>query len=277
VKHRRPDPSFAASIALHVVLGAALAWVLTNPGSLPNWLRHPEAAPPKEERIEYVIVAPRGTAPASRPGRSGGDGRPERPNTPPRSPIAAPSTVPSTVPAPSAGPAPPEGGSGEIIGEGGPARGVRPSFSDPRVWAPPGAVVAVPRTGDEVRDSSLAAALKVYNDSMAALADARQPGDWTVKKNGKRYGLDRGRLYLGDLSVPIPFALQAAPAVAERNRLAERIRAEIEQQSQRAINEEDFRTAVRRIRERKERERRERGRDNAPEAVATSPDEGRRD
>jgi hypothetical protein len=136
------------------------------------------------------------------------------------------------------------------------------------VWAPPGAVVVAPKTGDQARDSALAAALKVYNDSMAAVADARQPGDWTIKKNGKRYGLDRGRLVLGDLSVPIPFALQAPPAISERNRLAERIRAEIEQQSKRAINEEEFRTAVKRIRERKERERERMQKGGDPTVVA---------
>jgi len=273
MKRRRPDPSLLTSVALHIVLGAALARVLMNPGSLPNWLRRAEGAPPKEERIEYVTIGPRAPTAAPTPGRSGGDGRPERSNTRLRPPIAAPTTVPSTVPPPSPGRAREEGGSGEIIGEGGPARGVRPSFSDPRVWAPPGAVVVVPKTGDQVRDSALASALKIYNDSMAALADARQPGDWTVKKNGKRYGLDRGRLILGDLSVPIPFALKAPPAINEDNRLAERIREEIELQSKRAINEEEFRTAVRRIRERKERERREK----APEAVATSPQGERRD
>jgi len=268
-QQRRPDPSFVVSIALHVVLGAVLVRVVMDPGSMPDWLRRADAPPPAEERIEYVRVAPRNPAPAPTRGRSGGDGRPERPNVRPRPRAAAPAAVPSGIPAPGDRPSEPAGGSGEVIGEGGATRGVRPSYTDPRVWAPPGAVVAVPRTNDEVRDSSLAVAIKVYNDSVALAGLQRKPGDWTFKKDGKRYGLEQGRLVLGDLSVPLPFSLQAPPAVSERNRMAERIRAEIEQQSRRALNEDEFRTAVRRIRERKERER-ARGRQG--EAVATSPD-----
>jgi len=271
-QQRRPDPSFVVSIALHVVLGAILVRVVMDPGSMPDWLRRADAPPPAEERIEYVRVAAGNRAPT--PGRSGGDGRPDRPNVRPRSRAAPPPAVPTGIPAPTAGPPEPAGGSGEVIGEGGATRGVRPSYTDPRVWAPPGAVVAAPRTDDEVRDSSLAVAIKVYNDSVALAGLQRKPGDWTFKKDGKRYGLEQGRLLLGDLSVPLPFSLQAPPAVSERNRMAERIRAEIELQSRRALNEDEFRTAVRRIRERKERER-ARGREG--EAVATSPEDRRRD
>jgi hypothetical protein len=120
-------------------------------------------------------------------------------------------------------------------------------------------------------DSLVNAGIQHYNDSVAVAASQRQPGDWTVERNGKRYGLDRGRLYLGDFSVPLPIAF--APPISqdmERDRAMARVRQEIEVQSRRAMNEEEFRTAVRRIRERKERERQE-GSEGSATATAAPP------
>jgi hypothetical protein len=255
---RRPEPAVLVSIALHVVLGAALARVLMDPGSLPGGLAREKAAKPAEERITYVAVAPRASAaePGERP-RSGGDGRPEDPRRPtrPARPIPVPEPVTPGVPAPSAE-SNEGGGSGSILDTPGPLRGVAPTYADPRVWAPPGPVVVAPKTPAQKMDSLVNAGIQRYNDSLAVAANQRKPGDWTVERNGKRYGLDRGRLVLGDFSVPIPFALQAPISQdMERDRVMARVRAEIEQQSRRAMNEEEFRTAVRRIRERKERER----------------------
>jgi hypothetical protein len=108
----------------------------------------------------------------------------------------------------------------------------------------------------ETLDSLVASGIARYNDSMQVAAAGRKPGDWTINKNGKRYGLDRGKLVLGDLSIPIPFSLQAPPGQdMEADRITERIRVEIAQQSQRAMSEDEFRKAVKNIRERKERER----------------------
>jgi len=271
---RRPEPAVLVSVALHVVLGAALARVLMDPGSLPGWLAREKAAKPVQERITYVAVAPR--APAAEPGarpRSGGDGRPVDPRRPVRRarPIPVPRRVEPGIPAP-ATEAEERGGSGSIVETPGPLRGVAPTYADPRIWAPPGAVVAPPRNPVARMDSLVAGEIQRYNDSVAVAAGQRKPGDWTVERNGKRYGLDRGRLVLGDFSVPIPFALQAPPGVLERDRVMARVRAEIEQQSRRAMNEEEFRTAVRRIRERKDRERANAREGTGGDVVAAPPE-----
>ena len=270
---RRPEPAVLVSVALHVVLGAVLARVLMDPGSLPGWLARDKAAKPVEERVTYVAVAPR--APAAEPGtppRSGGDGRPvdaRRPARPAR-PLPVPRPATPGIPPPAAE-ADEGGGSGSIIDTPGPLRGVAPTYADPRVWAPPGAVVAPPRNPVARMDSLVATQIQRYNDSVTVASGQRKPGDWTVERNGKRYGLDRGRLVLGDFSVPIPFGLQAPPSQdAERDRVIARVRAEIEQQSRRAMNEEEFRTAVRRIRERKERERAN-GREAAGGEIVATP------
>jgi len=246
-----------------------------DPGSLPGWLRAERTDKPVEERITYVAVAARAPATvtnAEAP-RSGGDGRPtdaRRPATPAR-PLPVPGPIRSGIPEPA--PRADASGSGPIVDTPGPVRGVAPTYADPRVWAPPGAVVVPPKSPVARMDSLVASEIQRYNDSVAVAARQRKPGDWTVERNGKRYGLDRGRLVLGDFSVPIPFALQAAPGQdSERDRVMARVRAEIEQQSRRAMNEEEFRTAVRRIRERKERERENAREGTGGEVVASPPE-----
>src|SRR5688500_20391400 len=103
----------------------------------------PRVAP---EQISFISIPNRGE---TTPGRDGGDGLPERPNSPPArtEPLVAPSETPSAIPPVTAAPRQEEvGGSGPLVGRGGPVRGIVPSYSDPRVWTDPHApLLALPR------------------------------------------------------------------------------------------------------------------------------------
>ena len=269
---RRASPAVVGSVALHVVLGIAIARAVMDPGSIPGWLRRERAPRPVEEQVTYVAVRP--AAPARGPvAREGGDGRPvaRAAAARPAPPLAAPGPVQPGIPEPAPRSASAAEGSGEIFGTPGPLRGAAPTYEDPRVWVRPGAQVGHVANAPlgETLDSLVAAGVARYNDSVQVATAGRKPGDWTISRNGKRYGLDRGRLILGDLSIPIPVALQAPPGQdAEADRITERIRVEIAQQSQRAMSEDEFRKAVKNIRERKERER-ERSRGGS--AVVATP------
>lgn len=147
------------------------------------------------------------------------------------------------------------------MGTGGPARGIRPSYTDPRLWPAPGDIVAAPKTVTQRLDSVIATIIEPYNDSMAIRAGQRKPGDWTFERDGKKYGIDPQYIHLGKFSIPtallglLPLNVQANPILAESNRISNQLHSDIMSQAQRGMNEADFRKAVKSIRERKERER----------------------
>lgn len=264
---REQRRSLLVSLVLHVVLGAALLRVLMVPYPLLDLFRHePAARDLPVERIGFIQL-PRGAV--TTPGRSGGDGRPESPAHREPPPLVAPRSVPTGVPAAPAAPAPraDAGGSGPVVGTGGPERGVRPTFADPRVWTvPSGAVVApmTPQRKAEALEQVLRERLGIHQDSLDAIAAAgpqRAPDDWTFRKNGKTYGMDRQYIHLGSVSIPtallglLPLNQLGADqhdAVEKRAALARY--SEIQYESQRRLNEDEFRRAVQQIRERKERE-----------------------
>jgi hypothetical protein len=172
--------------------------------------------------------------------------------------------VPAQVPPPPPRPTPaPDTGSGPVVGKGGPAPGLTPSFSDPRLWIPSGPEVAAPKSPAERLDSALAARVRAHQDSLAEMAKnaGRRPGDWTFEKNGKKYGIDEHNIYIANLKIPSAI-LALLPIKAGANiqdphgaRVAMQQHDEIMYEAQRAMNEDEFRAAVKRIRERKERER----------------------
>ena len=265
---RRIDGSVAVSIALHIAFGAFLLWVLSIPYPLRELLERTRPRVPPEQ-ISFISIPNRGE---TTPGRSGGDGLPERPNArpAPARPLIAPSETPSVVPPAPTAPVPEEevGGSGPLVGRGGPVRGIVPSYSDPRVWTDPNAVVlALPRSVSEQLDSMLVSGTQRVRDSIALASAQRKPGDWTWTKDGKKYGWDAAGIHLGGITIPRELlALGGAlakvdaasnPQVAERARAIRAMTQDINYNAPRAMNAEEFRTAVKRIRERKERERRE--------------------
>ena len=260
---RRPSSApFLVSLVLHVAVVAVLVltWRVYLP--VPRLFGEQEEVP---ERVRYLELGeiPRGEV--NRSGIAGGDGRPETPEPEPPT-FADPTTVPATLPPVVARPPRSEPGSGPLVGGGGPTRGVQPSYVDGRVWPGAPALATAPRTWAERLDSSLVAQIGAANDSAAALASAggRAPGDWTFERGGQTWGIDQKYIRLGPVKIPtavlgaLPLNAQQNPIVAERERALAYMREDIRYHAQRSMNEDEFRKAVQRIRERKDRERRER-------------------
>lgn len=265
----RGTSAFAVSVILHVVIGAALLRVLTIPNAL-NSLFSSWGQPAPVERIGFLAL-PRSAAPSQAP-RAGGDNRPDRgrPVAEPAPVITAPAVTPAAVPAapPAAAAAKPEGGTGELIGGGGPTRGIRPSYNDPRLWLPSGPVVSAPvqpMTRAESLHTLLADKIRMFNDSVAiANPPQRAPGDWTyTDKKGRKYGVDQHFIRLGKFSIPtavlgmLPLNAQANPIQMERQRTMNEMTRQIQEQAARASRDDAFKAAVKALRERKDRERRE--------------------
>lgn len=254
---RRNGPSGALvlSVGVHAVVAIALMRMLIVSMDLSSPAKRPAIA----ERVGYVTLGRPGTK-AVTPGKSGGDGRPVQSR---EIRVVAPEVVPEGIPAPKATVTTPEaeGGTGPLVGTGGPARGVRPSYSDPRLWGPPQKIVAPTPTVAETIDGLIAEGIRPYNDSVARAAERRDPTDWTVEKGGYKWGIDKRAIRLGPVSIPtallalLPLNLQGNPMTMDRDRAYAAMRRDINWHAQQGINEADFAKAVRSIRERKERER----------------------
>jgi hypothetical protein len=267
---RRAVPSFLISAVLHIVLGAGLLRLIAMPNGLAalfsDW-----GTPVRVERIGFIAL-PRSLQPTVQ-ARDGGDNRPDRgkPSVEPPaptlvSPVETPS-APLVVPAQPSVPAA-EGGSGEVIGSGGPTKGIRPSYNDPRLWIPSGPVVtapAQPRTRAESLQNTLAERIRQFNDSVAvANGHPRAPGDWTyTTKSGDKYGIDQKYIRLGKFSIPtavlgmMPLNITANPIQLERQRAMSQMSSEIQYQAARVARDGEFRAAVKALRLRKDRERRD--------------------
>ncbi|HEY3133695.1 MAG TPA: hypothetical protein VGJ47_03620 [Gemmatimonadaceae bacterium] len=252
---RRLSPFFLVSLGVHVVVAIAFMRMLILNGDFSPVPRRP-AVP--QERVGFLKLARPGEKPTA--GRAGGNGRPVQSR---EIHVVAPTTVPTRIPAPVLSTVKPteEGGTGPLVGGGGPVRGVRPSYSDGRLWTPPSGVVSPPKTVAQTIDSLIADAIAPYNDSIAAAAKRRDPTDWTVEKGGYKWGIDRKAIRLGPVSIPtallamLPLNLQGNPTTMERDRAFAAMNRDISWHAQQAINDADFMKAVRSIRERKERER----------------------
>lgn len=267
--------AWALAAALHVVLGAGLLKLLDVPLPLARLFGGEK---PVVERISFLAM-PRSDGTPPSPGRAGGDDRPiQRADAPPPVAPDAPREVPRGVAPPAPGRTPPADGLGPMYGGGGDTRGIRPSYSDPRVWVPPGEVMSAPRSQIERMDSSVVAAIRRYQDSVSVATGGRAPDDWTFTRGGKKYGLDAEGLHVGPLTIPkylLPqfdprMTAAMNPAAAERMRL-DAVSADIRRQAAQAMTDDEFRKAVRALRERREREReRERAR-RSPPPVAERP------
>ncbi|MFL5527674.1 MAG: hypothetical protein ACJ79I_14730 [Gemmatimonadaceae bacterium] len=252
---RKLSPPFLLSVGVHVVVAIAfMRMLILNADVSPV----PKRQTPAAERVGFVRLARPGEKPT--PGKAGGDGRPTAPR---EIHVVAPTAVPLTIPSPAAAVTKPteEPGNGPLVGGGGPVRGVRPSYSDGRLWTPPQPIVAPPKTVAQTIDSLIADGIRPYNDSIAAVAQQRDPTDWTIKKGGYKWGIDKRAIRLGPVSIPtallamLPLNIQGNPTTIERDRTFAAMNRDITWHAQQAINDADFMKAVRSIRERKERER----------------------
>lgn len=252
---RKVSTSFLVSLGVHVVVAIALMRMLIlNADFSPN----PKRQSVPEQRVGFVRLARPGEKPTT--GKRGGDGRPEKSR---EVHVTPPTSIPTTIPAPSNAVTKPteEGGTGPLVGGGGPVRGVRPSYSDGRLWKPPSLIIAPPKTVAQTIDSLIADAIAPYNDSVAAAAKGRDPTDWTIEKGGYKWGIDKRAIRLGPVSIPtallamLPLNITGNPTTMERDRAYAAMNRDITWHAQQAVNDADFMKAVRSIRERKERER----------------------
>lgn len=273
---RRPSGSFLFSLAIHAALAVLLANVVVHYEIL--FEHAPRLQPPTPERVTYVSVSP----PAGAAG--GTTAEPPARATEPTRRLVAPARVPSTI-APSVDDAVAAGtpggvDSGSGAGGGvGPATGIVPGAVDPRLGMGGKFFYPAPKTTAERADSAVRATILAYNDSvaMAAANQGREPGDWTFDRNGKKYGIDGSKIYLGKFWIPsavlaaLPIRAQANPGERAANRLVSTHRGEVLLHAQSQFQDQEFKTAVKRIRERKDRERREKERQqNGEGGVAQS-------
>jgi hypothetical protein len=256
---RRSGASLAISIAVHLMLGVALGTVV--------W-RYPlgqmDGRPPRvqPERLHYIALPSQPTESSAGPARpASGGGAPAA--------LRAPREVPATIPEPApadTGRAQAAGGSGDGrgAGSGGAATGVTPQQPDSRIALTTEPLVRVQRSVPETVDSIVSLAIGIYNDSMAVAAGRRKPGEWTVKgEDGKVWGWDAQGIRLGKFTIPnallalLPLNTGSSRVSPIEGRSMAYIRRDIMENAQRSISEDEFRAAVKRIRERKERERRQ--------------------
>lgn len=266
---------WVTSLVVHVALAAVILPATLGTARVASWfgLVLTERPTVTEERVRFVAQAePRPVrTPNGRDRVSGGrEAPPAATVVPPDVPATVPSDVP-LAPAAAAGSEPTARGDGS----GGPLEGIKPNFADPRLWTVPwGPAPVVERPSYEmvrtriqelVRDGLLN---KAYEDSVSkvyGMIAGRSPGDWTMGgPNGERWGIDGGMIRLGKIAIPTALLAllplnsgQINVQQFENNRRLNQMSADIRFQAQRAMNEDEFRAAVRRVRERREREREE--------------------
>ena len=260
-REKRSKSSIAISMAIHVVVIAALA-TLTFHYPLADIFN--KAEPLKPVAVRYVPLKPKA---ASAPARREATRRP----TPALS-LPQVSSVPVGVPAP----APPVSPATTAIGGGGDASaqasrdiglgiGIRPGIPDGRLSTNPATVARSPQTESQQAMSALSAIYQQYLDSArAAMANPqRAPGDWSWGgKDGDKWGWDQNGIHVGGITIPnivlAALPMNISPSMSpvdarSRDFVANDIRSHAG-----LMTEDEFRTAVRRVRERVDRERRER-------------------
>jgi hypothetical protein len=176
-------------------------------------------------------------------------------------PLLTPTEVPTTVPVahPSdSSQAHAAGGTGSGMGVSGSgyATGIEPRQPDKRIDLEAGPIARIPRNTAEAVDSIVSLAIGIVRDSIAIASGQRRPGEWTIKgKDGQTWGWDQKGIRLGKFTIPqallalLPLNVNANMSPIEA-RSAAYIRRDVLESGQRAISEDEFKAAVKRIRER---------------------------
>ena len=98
-------------------------------------------------------------------------------------------------------------GIGSAAGSGGApagvATGIEPASPDPRLDLQIGRY-SFPKSPSQRADSAVGAIFEAYREAVIAAQETkgRSPRDWTIEKNGQKYGLDSQYIYLGKFKVP---------------------------------------------------------------------------
>jgi hypothetical protein len=258
---KRPDQkgSIAVSVAVHAVVIVLIASITFS-----YQFASDKKDGPVAERVQYVVPSPK----AAEVGNGSQEKQPVRKKAAAPARLLPPETTPTALP-----PIPPPNVSvGAISGTGsgkggapvGAATGIEPAMPDPRIELRPNGL-HIPLSQGERNDSAVKAIYVAYREAeLASEANrGRSPRDWTMEHNGQKYGLDSQYIYLGKFKLPsaILAALPLNFAGVDGNRIiqarnASWIQNDIYTHSQ-GLSEDDFRAAVKRIRERVDRERKE--------------------
>jgi hypothetical protein len=257
--------SIAFSLVFHVIAIAMIASIT---------FRYPLAAffgltkeKPPVERIQYISVQPRAHANVGN-----GASETKRKREPKKASAPAPLLPPSSIPSMLPPVPPPDVSSGAISGTNGgsggapvgAATGVELTVPDSRIELRPN-VGRTPLATAARNDSAVKAIFMAYREAeIAAEANkGRSPRDWTFERGGQKYGVDSQWVYLGKFKLPsaILAALPFNYGGVDGNRIIQArnaawIQNDIYSHSQ-GLSEDDFRAAVRRIRERKDKEKKE--------------------
>ncbi len=265
-RRNRSKSSIAISVAVHVVAIAGLMSI-TFRYPLADILNRRD--PVQAVSVRYVPLKP------SAPQASSGTPRAPRPRAAAPSPMPRVSSIPVGIPAPATPVV--SSPSASAIGAGGttaPAGrdagiglGIRPGIPDGRLATNPGSVARAPETEGQKAERALAAIYNEYLDSaradIARSASQRKPGDWSWGgKDGDKWGWDQNGIHVGGVTIPnIVLAALPIPVTSGTEpvnmRAREFMRNDIQMHAG-LMSEDEFRAAVRRVRERVDRERRER-------------------
>ena len=277
MKQRRESAPLLLSIAIH----AGLAFAILNAAFHYDFsgLDVPRTVRTAPEKLTYISVAPRGGATGDR------DSTPAARATQPSRGLIAPVRVPSAIAAPA--PAITSTPDGVVGGRGRGAAitattGIVPGDRDPRLANDSHEFYPAPKTHAERVDSAVRASIYAYNDSVAkarALA-GKAPVDWTYDgKNGQKWGIDGNKIYLGKFAIPsavlaaLPLRIQGNQSEAIADRLVGSRRADLLLHADAAFHDDEFKTAVKRIRDRKDKERQEKRQSaDADKVLRSNPD-----
>jgi hypothetical protein len=145
---------------------------------------------------------------------------------------------------------------------------LRPAIGEGKLWvrplplAPQELAQRLTRSHYELIDSAVSAIVQSYIDSVmrAPVPFDNRPPSWTTTIGGKTFGIDSRNIYLGGLKIPTAIlALLPIPQVSNvdlryMHRMAD-IQADLQYAAQRAITMDDFKRAIKEVREKRERER----------------------
>jgi hypothetical protein len=264
----RSKSSVAVSVAVHVLLFAALA-TITFHYPIAEFFSKP--VPPEAVPVRYVALKPK---PAAQP--------PSRSAAPVRAanPLPPLNQIPAGLPSPATATTTAPVTTGSAIGTGGSTAptsavdqgigfGLRPGVPDGRLATNPLQVPRAPETEGQKNERILSSIYNEYLDSARAQMahKGRDPGDWSWGgKDGDRWGWDKDGIHIMGVSIPnaVLAALQLNMGPSGRNmnaitdaRTESFIRSDIAAHSG-LMTEDEFRSAVKRIRDRVDKERSER-------------------
>ena len=285
-----PRTLFAA-IAVHIVVIAVLVRLVTLGHGLHDWFGLMPSSDTQQERITYVEPQkPEPKPPEAKPEPKPVAKAAEAQQT---SPVLAPTAPtfpveiaidPALIAAGrSGGDSSATGGSVPRVPGINPALiGLAPAVSDPRVWAPGGTGINLPRSNQQMLDSVIGWAIASAADSIDSIGrlyDAnRKPAEWVKRmKNGEKWGWDKTGLRLGKYTVPnallallpasVQRGMQSNPIEAASSRALLLAREDINRFQSQALGEADFRKALKEIRARKDREYQARSKARAVEDI----------